>query len=113
MVLQDQRVSEIVQGTCDHEQKTGSWTDLRGKSTHKGKAEKEVAANQSVRKNPMGSGGDRKKELSKESREKFLKNQEVIHNSICHQEISKIYPERYTQNFSIKKAFLTFLKAFQ
>lgn len=50
MALQDQRVSEIVQGTCDHEQKIGSWIDLRGKSTHKGKAEKEVAANQSEEK---------------------------------------------------------------
>lgn len=50
---------------------------LLGKPTVEGKEEKEVAANQTERKNPKELGENQEKELLKEPKEKFLKNQEI------------------------------------
>lgn len=86
-------MNEIIQETCNHEQKTGPWTDLLGKPTHPGKTGKEVAVNWSEKK----SKGIREKSgesCPKSQGKNFLKNQEMIHNSKYHQQINKINPEK-------------------
>lgn len=58
--------------------RTGPWMDLLGKPTVEEKAEKELTANRTERKNPKRLGENWEREWSKEPREKFLKTQGVI-----------------------------------
>lgn len=53
----------------------------------------------SLREESKGIGGNRERKLSKDPREKLLKNEEVIYNTKCQQEIHKINPEGYPQFF--------------
>lgn len=63
-------MNEIIQGTCDHEQEAGLWTDLLGKPMVEEKAEKEVAANQTEKKNPKRLGGNQEREICPKSQGK-------------------------------------------